>query len=188
MANKFPYYPVFVYGTLMSGFSNHKKICENVLYDIQYGEFRGGFLCHFIDDNPKEGFELGYVDILEAKSKSQIAKGELLYFKKDNSYDTIKKIDKLFGFTDHKSKNNIYTRKLRYIYDIVGNRVPAFVYIGSDNLHNNIDGKMRLMIPNYTHWKKFIYDNSENDYLEGNCENDCLERNSELYPFSELKV
>ena len=102
MANKFPYYPVFVYGTLMSGFSNHKKICENVLVDIQYGEFRGGFLCYFIDDNPKEGFERGYVDILEARSKCQIVKGELLYFKKDNSYDTIKKIldsdiEPLFG-------------------------------------------------------------------------------------------
>ena len=165
MERCFPYYPVFVYGSLLSGFDNFNKLFSHNLEYIYSGEFKNGLLVHYKDDIPKPGQEKGFADIIESKYDADPICGELLYIKKDKYQQIMKKIDKLIGYSGYKSYNNLYNRCLRNISKIDGTIVNAWIYFGTYHLHINKPNRKRLVVYKCNSWKQYLYSLSDKDNM-----------------------
>ncbi len=178
MERGFPYYPVFVYGSLMSGFDNFNKLFSHKLEYIFSGEFKNGVLVHYKDDIPKPGQEKGFTDIIESGFNSEPIYGELLYIKKNMYRQVIKKMDKLIGSSGCKSSNNLYNRCVRDITKIDGSVVKAWMYFGTYKLHINKSYRKRLVIYNCNNWKKYLYSLTDKDDKQNY---------ARLYPYIEVE-
>ena len=163
MEQRFPYYPVFVYGSLLSGFDNFNKLFSHNLDYIYSGEFKNGLLVHYKDDIPKPGQERGFADIIESKYDSDPICGELLYIKKDTYHRVMKNMDKLVGYSGKNNYNNLYNRCLRNIHKIDGTVVEAWIYFGTYQLHMNRPNRIRLVVYNCNSWKQYLYSLSDKD-------------------------
>tara|TARA_B100000029_G_C17105060_1_gene789364 strand:- start:45 stop:617 length:573 start_codon:yes stop_codon:yes gene_type:complete len=187
MEYKYPYYPIFVYGRLQSGFSNHRRIFENSLNVLYPGEFRKGVLCHYID-NDKIGacdMDYGFCDIENTKYENDIIKGEILYLYKENYYETIQEIDKFVGYYGVNNDNNIYKRCIRSVYykdGKGGKEIKALIYLGTRLLQYDTSVR-RLVLKNCNSWKDYVSKTIDisNFPIHNNC------RINALYPMQELE-
>ncbi|MDQ7823347.1 MAG: gamma-glutamylcyclotransferase family protein [Candidatus Eremiobacteraeota bacterium] len=109
---------VFVYGTLMRGFGNHRHYKESLGRFVGYGSVKG-VLYHF----PREG----YPGLLEESGDSPV-RGEVYELE---GADSLRVLDRLEGY-DEKGSCNLYEREKRPVSLDGSGTLECWVYFFSD--------------------------------------------------------
>jgi len=126
---------VFVYGTLMKGFGNHRRYLEGRISCITPGKTRG-LLYHL----PQ-----GYPALLEG---DEIVEGEIVEPVDENLLESL---DRLEDYSEGRS-NNLYVRVARNILEEDGKEVTCWVYIYADRVYAQAKG---TLVPD-GNWRSFI--------------------------------
>lgn len=126
---------VFVYGTLMEGFTNYDCYLEGQVISAMKGEATGQ-LCHLSQ---------GYPALVE---DNKVIKGEVMEL---IDRGVLENLDRLEGFV-YGGTDNIYERVIRTAVLESGERVECWVYLFCDKTYAENSG---VEIPDGD-WKKFI--------------------------------
>jgi len=126
---------VFVYGTLMKGFSNYKRYLEGRIRRVTPGRTRG-LLYHLPE---------GYPALLEG---SGIVEGEIM---EPVDEALLKTLDWLEGY-DKQGGNNEYVREVRNILTEEGQQMNCWIYIYADEKYAKGNG----ILVTDGNWKKFM--------------------------------
>lgn len=126
---------VFVYGTLMKGFWNHRAYLEGRISRITPGK-TCGLLYHLPE---------GYPAMLEG---DEAVKGEIM---EPVNETLLKSLDRLEGYAEGRSQN-LYERHVRSVMTEDGKEVDCWVYIYSDERYAQENG---IHVPDGD-WKEFI--------------------------------
>ena len=131
---------VFVYGTLMKNFWNHKRYLEGRISRITPGKTYG-LLYHLPE---------GYPALLAG---NEIIKGEVIEPVDEN---LLKSLDRLEGYVEWRS-NNLYVRDIKNILTEDGEEMICWVYIYTDERYAQENG---ILVPN-GNWRKFMENRGE---------------------------
>lgn len=126
---------VFVYGTLMRNFWNHKVYLEGWVSRIIQGQ-TCGLLYHLPE---------GYPAMLEGNS---IVKGEVI---QPVDEGLLKSLDRLEGYVEGRI-GNLYERCIRTVLTEDGEKLDCWVYIYSDERYARENG---ILVPDGD-WEKFM--------------------------------
>ncbi len=126
---------VFVYGTLMKNFWNHKRYLEGRINRITQGKTRG-LLYHLPE---------GYPALLEG---NEIVQGEVIEPVDD---DLLRSLDMLEGYAEGRS-NNLYVRDVKDILTEDGEKTTCWVYIYADERYAQENG----ILVSDGNWRKFM--------------------------------
>lgn len=116
---------IFVYGTLMTGMSNHYLI-EKYARNITMGLIRGS-LYHL---------EEGYPALVDGASE---VRGEIVAI--DNMQCALPVLDELEGYLGPGNPDNLYKRVIRQALGVDGKPVVVFVYIWAQPEHLSVIGQ-----------------------------------------------
>jgi gamma-glutamylcyclotransferase (GGCT)/AIG2-like uncharacterized protein YtfP len=131
---------VFVYGTLMKNFWNHKRYLEGRISRIIPGKTYG-LLYHLPE---------GYPALLAG---NKIVKGEVIEPVDEN---LLKSLDRLEGYVEGRS-NNLYVRDIKNILTEDGEEMVCWVYIYTDERYAQDNG---ILVPDGD-WRKFMEERGE---------------------------
>lgn len=126
---------VFVYGTLLKGFSNYKRFLSDRAISITPGR-TSGLLFHLPE---------GYPALIEGNAT---VIGEII---EPVDRQLLKSLDWLEGY-DQGSGNDLYVRRKKSILTDDGEEVVCWVYIYNDEKHAKESG---IFIPDGD-WRKFM--------------------------------
>ena len=189
--------PVFVYGTLKSGFGNHKFYCGNA-EKVENAEIDGELFASglpYLHINKKNIYSYGsanyemdnqdqddLIDFLkyggsQTQLKSNTVKGELITF---DEWSYLHDLDSLEGFTG-KTKNNHYTRVLTTCFNEKGFEYPCWVYV-VDKKEFNLSPTDYLIDGIYSRNSGF---NEISEYSDSYYEEDLKQGFPELYEDNE---
>lgn len=107
--------PFFVYGTLMTGYGNHRVVMDYVK-DIKEATVKG------FDIYPYGGFPF-------VKPGNSVVMGQLIYVNDDDYQAALQNCDWLEGYTEGRS-GNMYERETVTVTTEDGKEVEAWIYVG----------------------------------------------------------
>jgi gamma-glutamylcyclotransferase (GGCT)/AIG2-like uncharacterized protein YtfP len=126
---------VFVYGTLMKGFSNYRRYLEGRVKRITPGKTYG-LLYHLPE---------GYPALLPGNEEIT---GEIM---EPIDEELLKMLDELEDY-DETGNNNLYNREVREILTVNGEKTDCWIYVYTDEKYAKENG---ILIPGGD-WRKFI--------------------------------
>ena len=126
---------VFVYGTLMRNFSNHKRYLEGRINRITSGKTHG-LLYHLPE---------GYPALLPGEGTVE---GEII---EPVDEKLLRSLDWLEDYDERRS-SNLYIREIKDIFTEDGKELPCWVYIYADEKYAKENGFLVLD----GNWKKFM--------------------------------
>ena len=133
--NKIHLNKVFVYGTLMENFWNHKRYLEGRINRITPGKIQG-LLYHLPE---------GYPALIPGDG---IVKGEII---EPVDEKLLKSLDRLEDYREGRS-NNLYVREIKNILTEDGKNMTCWVYIYTDERYARENG---ILVQNGD-WRKFM--------------------------------
>lgn len=132
--------PVFVYGTLKPGYSNHEATLAGVVAHVDAGELAG----YELRTSGRDGGPFPY--LLRNDDSGSVVFGSVLYIE-PAAYDAVlRRLDRLEGCFPNDPARSHYTRE-RVVVEVGGGTVECWVYLAgpwaqadADRLHLVVGG------------------------------------------------